>query len=803
MMPVGEMVLGPEDRGHGRRKLFDMVRVLGGSRDQAAQLAAELSDELRSLHATGAAARVRVALHPRTTGVTLRLQLSSSDGERSPGRPLALFLRAVELGEVRLERLRGVLRGQSREELFASLEASNCALERSRAAAESAGAAKATFLAHMSHEIRTPMNAIVGMNRLALTTELDPRQRGYLEKIDASARHLLGILDDILDVSKVEAGKLSLEQGEVSITRLLDDVTALAGQACSEKGLAWRVTVGEGVPGRVRGDALRLRQVLVNLVSNGVKFTDAGSVTLRLEHLASDSAGVGLRFSVRDSGIGISHADQQRLFAPFAQADHSITRRYGGTGLGLAISKRLVELMGGELTVTSEAGSGATFTFSAHFEPFAEPAIAPVLQQHLRGQRALVADADEAPRAITRELLTAMGFEVEEVGSSHAAIERVGAGDFSLIFVDEQLPDRDGIETARKIRTLATKRPPGLFLTSAYGDGEAARHRGSGALDGLLQKPLDASLLFELVAAYLGVAGERVTRSDLHHPPSQRTFVNGTRVLVVEDNSLNQEVATELLAGWGLTTEIAHNGAVAVARLAAGPPVALVLMDVQMPVMDGMEATRALRRDPRHAQLPILAMTANALPDDHRAYRAAGMNDVITKPVDPEELLAALSRYLPHAPSASPEDRVTDPTISKPVVGEPIAARPLVIDPPGKLHLDTPLLDVGRGLRFTRGRQDLFERLLRGFLDDQRLLPEELTAALTDGDHARLARAAHTLRGLASGLGAAPLSQAAERLEMAVQHRGSPLDPGEMAELTAHLIEEHRALYAAVEGAGG
>lgn len=781
--PIGELLLQATDRGHARRKVFDVVCAFGGSRHDASRLAGEFSDALRGFTSQPGLVRLQVHALPRPSGVILRFQLERT----SPGHPdsaatrnLSLLVRGSEADAT--NRARTVLAAQSREALVASLEASNLALQTSRAAAEQAGVAKARFLANMSHEIRTPLNAIIGMNRLALATDLAAKQRGYLQNIESSARHLLGIVDDVLDVSKIEAGKLTLERSEISISRLLDDVTALAGQACSEKGLSWQVQVDPAVPTRVRGDALRLRQVLVNLVGNAVKFTPSGGVHVMVEQLSSDDTTVNLRFSVRDSGIGISAGEQRRLFDAFSQADASITRRYGGSGLGLTISKRLVELMGGTLSVTSEPGSGSTFHFNAHLERFQGEALRQVLQRKLRGQRALLVDPDELPRAITRALLEALGLRVDEALSSRAALAQLRAERFELVFLNEQLPDRDGFETAQRIRAHTREQPLGLFLTSTHGSRDTTERRHP--FDGLLKKPLDASQLFDMLAAWLGVEGGDAAHAASPEPLPQPLFARGTRVLVVEDNRINQEVATELLASWGLETEIANDGAEALTRLQRAPRLDLVLMDMQMPVMDGLEATRALRQQSAHAQLPVLAMTANAMAADHHACLAAGMNEVITKPVDPEGLHAALRRYLQLA---------SDPTP---------AAAPLAPLPAAStaLQFTTAELDVERGLRFTRGRHDLYEKLLRGFLDDQRTLPEQLQEALETDHPEALARAAHTLRGLASGLGAQPLAAAGEALENLVRHPAESPSPARLRDAVARLVAAHQRLYTALEG---
>jgi two-component system, sensor histidine kinase and response regulator len=521
-------------------------------------------------------------------------------------------------------RARAVLAARSREELFAGLEASNEALARASAEAQQASAAKARFLAHMSHEIRTPMNAILGMNRLALGTELTPLQRGYLEKVEASSRHLLAIVDDVLDVSKIEAGKVVLESQDLVLERVLDDVTTLAGGACADKGLWLRVEVAADVPATVQGDALRLRQVLVNLVTNAVKFTERGGVTVSVAATPAPDDRIGLRFAVRDTGIGLDEAQRRRLFQAFAQADPTITRRYGGTGLGLAICKSLVELMEGEIGVESRPGAGSTFWFTARFGP---------------------AEAQTTDRPAAR------------------AVPRV---------------------------------PP---------------------------------------------------------PAAPPALDAGARILLVEDHRLNQEVAIGLLEELGLRATVVADGQRALDALRARP-FDLVLMDVQMPVMDGLTATRRLRADPALRALPVIAMTAGALAGDREACLAAGMNDVVTKPIDPDDLRRALARWLARRDGAGPA-AAEPPHPSAPAdPGAPAPTRVPARAALTELPRGVPGLDVDRGLRYARGRPDLYLRLLRGFLDDQRDLPPRLREALERDDLATVERLAHTHRGLASGLGA-------------------------------------------------
>jgi len=799
---LGTLQVEGQGRQRLRRKAFDAVRALGGGRDVAARVGAEVSDALRAVERPGRRVHLVVSVDPRSWGATLAFLVAWNDADadgRAPAlrdagaasRTLTYRLRVPPVVDEGLERVRRTLAARSREELFASLEATNEALRRSTAEARLAGAAKAQFLANMSHEIRTPMNAIVGMNRLALGTELSERQRGYLEKIESSTRHLLGIIDDVLDLSKLEAGKLTLERGEVVLGRLLDDVATLVGGACADKGLSLTVDVAEEVPSAFQGDALRLRQVLVNLVHNAVKFTAEGEVAISVQRLPAPADETALRFSVRDTGIGLSREQIAHLFTSFAQADATITRRYGGTGLGLAICKSLVELMRGEVGVESRPGEGSTFWFTARFGAADARAEARVLRPDLQGRRALVVDDVATTRQTLRRLLERMGLHVDEAGSGHAALRLLTASaanearadaegatteGYDLVFLDAQMPDLDGVATATRLRRIPLRRRPGLFLTTAYVVGGVALGAADGAVDGVVAKPFDASVLFETVAGWFGMeTGRAASRGDLAPPePAAPSFDPALRVLMVEDNRLNQEVAEALLAEVGLTPTVAGDGAEALALLRR-EHFDLVLMDVQMPVMDGLSATRAIRADERLRALPVVAMTANALSGDREACLAAGMNDVVTKPIDPADLWRALAAWLP----------------SRPAAGAVPAARG-----PDALPTDVPGLDVERGLRYARGRPELYLRLLRGFLDDQRDLPRRLRESLAAGDAATAGRLAHTLRGLASGLGAARLAAAGEALEQAVR---SDAPGAAVAAAAATLIDEHVALFAGLD----
>jgi signal transduction histidine kinase/HPt (histidine-containing phosphotransfer) domain-containing protein/ActR/RegA family two-component response regulator len=677
LTPLGALAIASVGRSRVRRKAFDVVRALGGERDLAARVAGEVSDAVRWLERHAHEPRLDLALDAADGRIAVVFDFAwaaLADGaggppaailgrERAPRR-ITVALRGATAAPEAVARARAVLASRSREELFAGLEASNEALARASAEAQQASAAKARFLAHMSHEIRTPMNAILGMNRLALGTELTPLQRGYLEKVEASSRHLLAIVDDVLDVSKIEAGKVVLESEDLVLERVLDDVTTLAGGACADKGLWLRVELAADVPGTVQGDALRLRQVLVNLVTNAVKFTERGGVTVSVAATPAPDGRIGLRFAVRDTGIGLDEAQRRRLFQAFAQADPTIARRYGGTGLGLAICKSLVELMEGEIGVESRPGAGSTFWFTARFGP-----------------------------------------------------------------TEAQATDPSAARAAPRVPPPAA--PPAL----------------------------DA----------------------------------GARILLVEDHRLNQEVAIGLLEELGLRATVVADGQLALDALRSRP-FDLVLMDVQMPVMDGLTATRRLRADPALRALPVIAMTAGALAADREDCLAAGMNDVVTKPIDPDDLRRALARWLVRRDGAGPAAG-EPPHPSAPADPDAPAPATATAPAPTELPRGVPGLDVDRGLRYARGRPDLYLGLLRGFLDDQRELAPRLNEALARDDLATVERLAHTHRGLASGLGAAASARAAEALETAVREGAARAMIDEAARV---LATAHAALDAAL-----
>ena len=646
-------------------------------------------------------------------------------------------------------------------------------VRRAREIAEEATRAKSDFLANMSHEIRTPMNAIIGMSHLALKTALDKRQRNYIEKVNRSAENLLGIINDILDFSKIEAGKMSIEQVPFRLEDVLDNFASMIGLKAEDKGLELLIATPTSLPTALVGDPLRLGQVLINLGNNAAKFTEQGEVVVGAEQVAERDGRVELHFWVRDSGIGMTPEQCVRLFQSFSQADSSTTRKYGGTGLGLAISKNLVELMEGRIWVDSEAGKGSTFHFHAWFGVQTEAAPRRMFHaDELLGLRVLVVDDNASAREILSTMARSFGLEVDVANGGADALRLLAAAEhkalpYNLVLLDWRMPGMDGIETLQRMQGGALQQVPAVIMVTAFGREEAheAALRQDMQLPAVLTKPVTPSTLLEAIGVALGkgVVGEsrQAEREDRSH--ADQAALAGARVLLAEDNEMNQELARELLESAGIVLTIVEDGQQALDALASGARYDGVLMDCQMPVMDGYAATRHLRTQPQFADLPIIAMTANAMAGDRELAMEAGMNDHISKPLNVNTMFATMARWIRPAQPAPLRAGNADAGAA----GTPHAAAP----PP-----DLPGIDQRAGLATAMGRHDLYHRLLLRFREQQRDFAAQFTQARAGDDASAAARAAHTLRGTAGNIGARPLAEAATALELACKANAGDTD---------------------------